>query len=56
MTYAVDFARGLFYWGSAEYDQVVLYSPWLDLGVIAVYFMVFIVIGTWMFVRNETNR
>ncbi len=56
MTYAVDFLRGIFYSGSPEYDKVVLMSPFLDFTIIAVVFLVFIVFGTMLFVRNERNR
>jgi len=56
MTYAVDFFRGLYYWGRPDYNSVVLYNPLIDLAVIAVLFTVMMSIGTYLFVRNERNR
>lgn len=56
MRYAVDLVRSFFYGGSPEYERVVLESPWLNLAVIGVTFLVFMVIGTLLFVRAERNR
>lgn len=56
MTYAVDFVRGIFYWGSPEYNQVVLFHPLTNLAIITVLFLIMITIGTYMFVKNERNR
>ncbi len=56
MTYAVDFFRGLYYWGHPDYDAVVLYHPALDLFIISVLFVVMMSVGTYLFVRNERNR
>lgn len=56
MRYAVDFMRGIYYWGKPEYDKVVLLNPVTNALIIAILFIVFISIGTVMFVRNERNR
>lgn len=56
MTYAVDFFRGLYYWGHPDYSSVVLYPPIVDFTIIAILFLVMISIGTFLFVRNERNR
>ena len=56
MTYAVDFVRGIFYWGQPEYRLIVLNSPFVNLLIIGTMFAVFLVIGTFLFVRNERNR
>lgn len=56
MTYAVDFFRGLYYWGQPDYDQVVLYNPLINLLIISILFIVMISVGTYLFVRNERNR
>lgn len=56
MTYAVDFIRSLYYLGKPEYAKVVLYNPFIDLIVIVSMFLFFLVIGTFLFVRNERNR
>lgn len=56
MTYAVDFFRGLYYWGRPDYQYVVLYHPLVNLIIISIMFIVMISIGTFLFVRNERNR
>ena len=56
MRYAVDLARGAFYAGRPEYSRTVLDPPLLDLAVMAGMFVVFLVVGTALFVRNERNR
>lgn len=56
MTYIVDLARAVFYWGQPGYHHIVMYSPVLDAGVTVVLFVVFSVIGTVMFTRAEQNR
>jgi len=56
LRYAVDLARGVFYAGTPTYDQVVLESPAVNLAVMSVMFVVFLVVGTSMFVRKERNR
>ena len=52
----VDLIRGVVYSGHSEYSKVVLLSPATNLLVIGAMFGVFIVIGTALFVRRETNR
>ncbi len=56
MTYSVDLARAVFYWGNAEYSRIVLYNPMLDLVVTAAFFVVFSVVGTILFTRAERCR
>jgi ABC-2 type transport system permease protein len=56
MTYSIDLARNIFYAGKPEYALTVLNSPWLDLGVTAAFFLVFTIVGTYMFVRSDRNR
>jgi ABC-2 type transport system permease protein len=56
MTYSIDLARNIFYWGKPEYAAAVLNSPWLDLGVTIGFFLVFTIVGTIMFVRADRNR
>lgn len=56
MTYAVDFIRGIYYAGTPEYGKIVLYNPVIDLMVIVGMFVIFIFVGTWLFVKNERNR
>jgi len=56
LRYVVDLIRGVVYGGHSEYPKVVLLSPATNLLVIGAMFGVFIVIGTALFVRRETNR
>jgi ABC-2 type transport system permease protein len=56
MRYVVDLVRGFFYYGTPEYPKVVLLSPITNLIVIAAMFVVFMVVGTFLFVRGERNR
>lgn len=56
LRYAVDLGRGLYYAGSPEYAAVVLQSPFINLVVIVAMFVVFLVVGTFLFVRNERNK
>ncbi len=56
MRYAIDLARGVFYAGQRDYDKVVLQPPLVNLVIIATMFAVFLVAGTFLFVRRERNR
>ncbi len=56
MRYAVDLTRGMFYAGLPAYPEVVLQSPVVNLLVMTGMFLVFLAIGTWLFVRSERNR
>ena len=56
MRYAVDLARGVFYADGPDYGKVVLQGPMLNLVIMTVAFLVFLVVGTFLFVRNERNR
>ncbi|OQY92242.1 MAG: hypothetical protein B6D41_08375 [Chloroflexi bacterium UTCFX4] len=56
LRYAVDLMRALFYAGSPEYDFVVLFPLWLNLAILTVSFIVFMALGTILFVRAEQNR
>ncbi|MBJ7601529.1 MAG: hypothetical protein DLM67_10210 [Candidatus Nephthysia bennettiae] len=56
MRYAVDLLRGVVYTGRPEYDKIVLLSPLTNLLVMAAMFSAFLVVGTALFVRQETNR
>ena len=56
MTYPVDLFRAIYFWGKPEYNKVVLFNPIFDLAVMAVMFVVFMTLGTYIFVRNERNR
>ncbi len=56
MRYAVDLLRGVFYADSLDYFEVVLLSPAINFVIITMLFLIFLVSGTWLFVRNERNR
>lgn len=56
MRYAVDLVRGLYYWGRPEYSLVVLDTPMHNVIIMMVMMVVFLVLGTFLFVRNERNR
>jgi ABC-2 type transport system permease protein len=56
LRYVVDLIRGVAYFGRPEYDKVVLLDPLTNLAVMAVMFAGLLVAGTWLFVRQETNR
>jgi ABC-2 type transport system permease protein len=56
MTYSIDLARNIFYWGKPEYSAAVLNSPILDLAVTVGLFLVFTIVGTFFFVRSDRNR
>ena len=56
MRYAVDLIRDVYYAGRPEYSKVVLEPLGYNLIVIGAMFMVFVVIGTLLFVKKESNR
>jgi ABC-2 type transport system permease protein len=56
MRYAVDLTRGIYYSGSAEYNYVVLQPAWFNFLVMIGLFGLFLVAGTFSFVRKEKNR
>lgn len=56
LRYAVDLTRGVFYADHADREKVVLASVSINLLVIGVMFGVFMLAGTWLFVRAERNR
>ena len=56
MRYAVDLGRGVFYAGQPDYAKVVLRGVPFNMLVISIMFAVFLVVGTWLFVRGERNR
>lgn len=56
MTYAVDLLRSIYYWGKPEYAKVVLFNPLLDSIVVLGMGVVFLSIGTYIFIKKERNR
>ncbi len=56
MRYAVDLTRDSFYAGRADYASATLQGPAYNITMMAVAFLVFLFIGTLLFVRKEQNR
>lgn len=56
MTYPVDLFRSIYYLGKPEYEKVVLFNPAFNLLIMSFMFVIFMSIGTYLFVRNERNR
>jgi ABC-2 type transport system permease protein len=56
MTYAVDLVRSIYYAGSPERSFVVLFNTRTDLIVVLVLFVIFLTLGTYLFVKNEKDR
>ena len=56
MRYAVDLTRDVFFAGRPDYANVVLQGPAYNLTLMSVAFLVFLFIGTVLFVRKEQNR
>ena len=56
MRYVIDLSRGVVFSGTPEYPRVVLFDPLTNVIVLALMFTVFMVAGTALFVRRETNR
>lgn len=56
MTYAVDLLRGIYYTGHVEYEKVVLLPTFHNILIVSALTVLFIIIGTYLFIRNEKNR
>ncbi len=56
MRYAVDLTRDIFYIGRTDYANAIVQGPAYNLTLMAVVFLIFLFIGTFMFVRKEQNR
>lgn len=56
LTYAVDLMRNVYYSVGGIQNDFTLFSPLVDVAVIAIMFTVFLVVGTFLFVRNERNK
>ena len=56
MRYAIDLLRGVYYAGKPEYSKTVLESPIYNLTAIGIMLLVFVGLGTYLFVRKERNK
>lgn len=55
MRYVIDLARGVVFNGTPDY-RLVLETPVTNIAVLMLMFAIFMVLGTTLFVRRETNR
>ncbi|HZR39099.1 MAG TPA: ABC transporter permease, partial [Ktedonobacteraceae bacterium] len=53
LRYVVDLTRAVYYLGQPAYKQVVLVSPSINMLIIATMFVIFLIVGTLLFVRSE---
>ena len=56
LTYAIDLMRGVYYAGTSEQTKTVLHGTVTNLLVIILFFGAFLILGTYLFVRNERNK
>ncbi len=56
MRYAVDLTRDAFYAGRTDFASATLQGPMYNVGLMAAGFLVFLFLGTLLFVRKEQNR
>lgn len=56
LTYGIDLVRNAYYAGRPEYSQIIVANPLVNIAVMAGLFMVFVFIGTALFVNSERNR
>lgn len=56
LTYAVDFMRGVYFRGDTKAQQDILHPLGYNMVIMTVMFVVFLVVGTWLFVKKEKER
>lgn len=56
MTYCLGLVRAVVCAGTAEYDSVVLFNPFISFVVIAIITIVCLMIGTFFFARSEVGK
>src|SRR5204863_2063246 len=56
LTYAVDLVRNAYYVGRPEYSRIIVADPLVNIVIMAGLFLVFVFIGTALFVNGERNR
>lgn len=56
MTYAVDLVRSIYYQGSPVASKIVLYSVATNLAVVILSATAMVIMGTYLFVKNEKSR
>jgi ABC-type Na+ efflux pump permease subunit len=56
LTYCLDLTRAVVYAGTSEYANVVLFNPVINCAAIVGLTIIFLIVGTYGFVRLEKNR
>jgi ABC-2 type transport system permease protein len=56
MTYCLDLARSVWFAGTEQYANVVMFQPWLVVAILLPATIVFLTVGTFLFARAEKNR
>lgn len=56
MTYCLDLVRAVVYRGTEEYSRVVLFNPVVNFIAILILTTVFLIIGTYLYVKSERSR
>lgn len=56
LTYAVDLVRNAYYAGRPEYSRIIIANPLVNIIIMVGLFLVFVFIGTALFVNSERNR
>jgi ABC-2 type transport system permease protein len=56
MTYCLDLTRAVVYAGTPEYDNIVMFNPFINCAAIIALTILCLVIGTFCFARSEKNR
>jgi ABC-2 type transport system permease protein len=56
MTYCLDFVRSVVYSGTAEYGNVVMFNPLVNLAAIIALTVLCLALGTYLFARSEKDR
>lgn len=56
MTYAVDLFRNAYYFDHKDLSYTTIMPFWIDIVVCITLFLIFLILGTYLFVRKEKNR
>ncbi len=56
LRYAVDLERNVYYAGKPEYSKIVAEGPLVNIAFMVILFLIFLIVGTTVFVRSERNK
>ncbi|MDI4585222.1 ABC transporter permease subunit [Oenococcus sp. UCMA 14587] len=56
MTYCVDLMRAFLYMGTKEYSAMVVFNPLWSLALILILTILFLIVGTFLFTKSQTNH